>query len=472
MLHEFIINNTEAIGFMDTARYLLEKGVPVSAADWEGFTALHRVAQSSKDPTALFKLLFDCGAEVSEATSENDSALHYIWRNENCGDVVSHARFLLEHGAQVNSTNLNKYTPMHLCARYYFDPASGFRLLIEFGADVNAVSSMDETVLYVLMSNERCTDLSTPIKMLVDAGINIEAQSVNGFTVLHSVAFANNDPENCIRMLLNHGADAKAVTSHGYTALHLLLCKYTTGALEAIPELVRAGCPVDSMDNGECTPLFYAAQVQAELLPIMRLLVNLGADPTATGKGGHGIHHRLITNNRCADLVRVLENLMVPYQPNAKDPNGNTPTHWACSIRDDTKLIEWMIAHGGDAGMVWKYVEESKDDYNGDRDGLVDAILAQKTAIVDFLLEWHLCNPLLSVLALQWYKSTVADERESSMINELMARLVAAVEEWGPKLEEAKEVTDVEASTGVEVKTEVKSEEDTIQLEGVGIETV
>ncbi|RUS20359.1 ankyrin repeat-containing domain protein [Endogone sp. FLAS-F59071] len=471
LLHRLIINHN-AEDYVEAVKWLLEKGIPHSGVDNDGWTPMMRAAQYANDPTVIFQLLLDAGADIAAVSNDRATVLHYIWWNDNCGDHTPHARFLIEKGASINATEVNKWTPMHYNARNTTNPVPGFELLLDMGADINAISATGETMLHLLAWNKYCIDLSAPAKLLLDKGISIEAKTDNGWTALHALAYNDDDPIDSIRVLLEKGADAKAVTMDNATCLHLLLNNYTTGVLETIPGLIEAGCPVDTKDSNEFTPLLDAAQVHPDPIPIMKLLKEHGADLDAVDSTGHGIHHKLCYNDACKEnVIEILEQLEetlgVAFKPNIGDKDHTTPTHCVCCNATDTTLIEWVIERGGDINLTWKNRVPSETDYNGDRDGLCDSVLENHTVITDYLLERHLGNPRLAITALEWKKAKTTEEADLQAIDETMAKLVAALEEWEPKSDQEKEAADAAASaTGTEVKEEEsKGEQEEVKEE-------
>lgn len=269
----------------------------------------------------------------------------------------------------------------------------------------------------------------------------------------------DDDPKDSIKVLLDHGADAKALTNNNSTPLHILNEYCSSGALEAIPELIDAGCPVDDKNENGYTPLLKAAVFQEDPLPIIKLLLEHGADFHATTANGHGIWHKL-AYTRASDAIKVFESFPEPFQPNQKDNDGTTPMHLVCCQTNDVTRLQWMLDHGGDPGLVWKNVKPIDGDYNGPRDCLTDSILESHSNIMEFLLEHRLCNPRLAIPALEWKKAKTTDEDEIKVLDELMTKIVTAAEEWGPKSEQEAAAADAAtSSTGADVKTEMINED-------------
>ena len=83
------------------------------------------------------------------------------------------------------------------------------------------------------------------IKLLIDAGANLEAVDLNGHTPLQFAAnFANAE---IVSLLLDAGANVNAVSDLGSTALHL-------AALDCVEVLLAAGADINVRDNSGRTP--------------------------------------------------------------------------------------------------------------------------------------------------------------------------------------------------------------------------
>ena len=87
------------------------------------------------------------------------------------------------------------------------------------------------------------------IKLLIDAGANLEAVDLNGYTPLQFAAnFANAE---IVSLLVDAGANVNAVTNYGSTALHL-------AASDCVEVLLAAGADVNVRTNSGRTPFDYA----------------------------------------------------------------------------------------------------------------------------------------------------------------------------------------------------------------------
>ena len=133
------------------------------------------------------------------------------------------------------------------------------------------------------------------IRLIVDAGVDVNAVDFAGFTpLIHAAANRNLD---AIRMLLAKGADPKARSGDGsfqkvkagsialghWTAL-------TASVAMATPELVKtlldAGAGINVPDVRGMTPLMLAVATDRQNIDVIRLLIARGADVNAKSLAG------------------------------------------------------------------------------------------------------------------------------------------------------------------------------------------
>ncbi len=203
----------------DLAEALLEKGSDLNATGRCGMNALHYAARC--DHERILVWLLSLGMPVDSPDESKDTPLMTAAGSNS----LACARCLVTAGADVRVEDKNGFQAIH--------EASGInmvRLLIEAGADVNAISgggdwplkeaasdgdadllryllgagapadlhSTGETALFgaVRKDSEEC------VALLVDAGANVNAQDCDGWTCLWNV-----ESVGMARLLLDHGAD-------------------------------------------------------------------------------------------------------------------------------------------------------------------------------------------------------------------------------------------------------------------------
>ena len=108
------------------------------------------------------------------------------------------------------------FTPLHLAA--FFGHADAVELLLERGADVNALARNAELQVAPLHSAASGGHAEI-VKMLVEQGADVNARQGRGFTALQSAA-QNGDDES-VDLLLERGADPTARNDDGKSAADL-----------------------------------------------------------------------------------------------------------------------------------------------------------------------------------------------------------------------------------------------------------
>ena len=164
--------------------------------------------------TEAVKLLLDRGANVNDS-AEQGTALH-------SAAMAGHAdiiELLLDHGANVNAKMKRGVTPLHLAAIGSKTAAS--RVLIERGADVQAMSQSDYTLSVIEGRNPLGYAASAGNKelvaLLLDKGASPDVGSVNGETPLMIAADRNH--VEVAQLLLDRGANVNLRDRHGRSAL-------------------------------------------------------------------------------------------------------------------------------------------------------------------------------------------------------------------------------------------------------------
>jgi len=133
----------------------------------------------------------------------------------------STAKVLLDGGASVNQTfgADSQSTPLHVVPAVRDEPAAFalVSLLIEHGADVNALSLRDNaTPLFGFVQR----DLSSCTEILLSKGANLNALDHLGAPALYDGIEMR--AHKAVAVLLAHGADYRMVTFSGWGVLHML----------------------------------------------------------------------------------------------------------------------------------------------------------------------------------------------------------------------------------------------------------
>lgn len=129
------------------------------------------------------------------------------------GDFLVIENILKKDEKVINSWSNDGFSPLQLaCA--FSDSISIIRLLLDKGADINAISKNEKTIIgpihaAVFGGNKEI------VKCLIDYGVDINARQEGGFTPLHEAA--SRDDIELLKILLDNGADKNAKTNDGKT---------------------------------------------------------------------------------------------------------------------------------------------------------------------------------------------------------------------------------------------------------------
>jgi uncharacterized protein len=401
----------------DTVRTLLESGADVNAAQVDGMTALlwavyHDVPDAAKllvkaganvkatnrygvaplslacenGNAELVQLLLSAGADPNTSLPGGETALMTAARTGRLAPV----KLLISHGADVNAEEHGRQTAlMWAAADGHLEVVDA---LIAAGADVNARLRSGFTALFLAVREGE----SAVTRRLLDAGFDVNAVMrtnqpsrfgrVNMRLTPLLMAVENGHFE-LAEELLAAGADPNADPA-GYTALHSMTWvrqpirgdgdpspqgsgKYNS--LDMVRILVKAGADINARYNrGKSelgrftytgsTPFLLAAQ--ASDIPLMKLLVELGADTTipnedgttpllaAAGVGALGDGDESAgTEEQAIAATEYL--LKLGANVNAIDRNGETAMHGA-AYQSRAGLVKLLVENGASAD-VWTH---------------------------------------------------------------------------------------------------------------------
>lgn len=288
-------------GFHDVVEWLVKTRLqPVNAEAGNHGTPLH--ATSVRGHLEVARFLLEHGADINHANNTGQTSLH-LAAAEGHSEM---ARLLLEHGANLNAQDMKLRTPMHYgiqgghmaTTRLLLQHSTGVpvkdedgktslhfaaeeghseiaTLLIEHGANVNAQDTEQRTPLHCGAQGGH----SEMAMILLKHRANVHTQDTKQRTAMHYAAQGGH--AEVIRLLLQHGAVVQARDEDGETPLHLASQE---GHSDIARLLLEHSANVNTQDTRQQTPLHYV--VQGGHMEMMHLLLIYGADLRARNKDG------------------------------------------------------------------------------------------------------------------------------------------------------------------------------------------
>ena len=153
---------------------------------------------------------------------------------------VEALRRLLAEGVSPRATDFMGSTPLHCLCRSTWgaldDRLLCLRLLLDAGANLEAVDCNRHTPLHWCTARHENVEI---MKLLVEAGANVNAAADFSKTALHFAA--SNGTLACVEVLLAAGADINVRTNTGRTPFDMALDK---NIRRVWPLLLRAGAEI------------------------------------------------------------------------------------------------------------------------------------------------------------------------------------------------------------------------------------
>ncbi|XP_044742473.1 ankyrin-3-like [Chrysoperla carnea] len=381
-----LLNLAVKKGYIEIVQALLQHDAEINAKT--GKTAIfYAIANADLKIT---KLLLTNGANVKDNPEPLNIAVEkgYI-------EIVE---ALLQYNADVNASDVNGKTALHLTATLRdFENSFGSRtdkdpnvnnikgeiakLLLNQGANVNAQTKNGETTLHIATQNGYVQIVEALLKHKAD----VNASDVYGKTALHLTATLSDfkdsfrsrtdeDPNvnskgEIAKLLLNQGANADAQTKNGVTTLHIAT---QNGYAQVVEVLLEYNANVNSRVKSDITPLHLSAQRGDE--EISKMLLNKGANLDAKQKNGITALH-IATLKGHKEIVKLL--LERGAKVDSKGKRDITPLHLGAQ-EGHQEIIETILKFGADIN--------SRDEYG--RTALHIASHKKHVKVVTTLLEY------------------------------------------------------------------------------------
>ncbi|WP_395751020.1 ankyrin repeat domain-containing protein [Prosthecobacter sp.] len=344
-------------GRLSAVKALIDAGAKIETTDKAGYTPLLSAVENEHHE--VVKLLVERGANVKALNSPGSNALCIA---AGTNDVQT-AALLLEKGLPLEDTDRESNTPLILAAMP--GKAKMVELLLQRGAKVDARlrKSGDD--------NDGTTALhqaSWGMEMRKRARENPSTFQNNvGFAGKTQVTATEEDFLRCVRLLLDAGADVNARSTRSLTPLHIAS---KGNAPDIMQLLLERGAVIEAADADGRTPILWAAFEGSE--KAVKLLLQRGAKQQVPGVGMTALHYAV--DNGHVNLAQLF--LDAGADVNAPDEKGASPLHLAVNS-NQLLSFRWLLAHGANL--------EAEDSFGNTVLSL--AAFAGRREIVDELLK-------------------------------------------------------------------------------------
>ncbi|MCX5743841.1 MAG: ankyrin repeat domain-containing protein [Proteobacteria bacterium] len=256
------------------------------APDPKRFQKLGAACYKGDLPTIAKFLKSGLRADALPYNSNGDSLLMAAIRNGNL-DVV---KLLVEQGgANLDYKNTAGDTALSFAQRFGRADIIAYMAARTAPVDTVPFSERPQTDkddrMFAALVDWTDGELPTRLAAMLDGGANPNAQRKN-LTPLLTLAAQSARGAATYQTLIEHGADATVPDAAGSTVLHVLAAQGS--ATEEVRAILASKIPVDVRNADDKTPLHLAAgSTYWDALPLVKFLVEAGADVRAKDRAGH-----------------------------------------------------------------------------------------------------------------------------------------------------------------------------------------
>jgi ankyrin repeat protein len=332
---------------------------------------------------------------MAATTEDLMNGLKDLIRREKIGEAIA---FLEQNKEQLQDVIAKDTTILSLLASQKWE---NYEQALSSRCEINDDAKQGNQIQWLPFTPLNGTIELPPIyrllKLLLEYGMDVNAQDKHGNTPLHWAQLRDNEP--MVRLLLKYGADVNAQNNYGNRPLYLAI---NAGKKSTVSLLLKYGADVNVQNEYGEIPLHMAAREGDE--SIVRLLLAKGARVDVQDTNGRTPLH-WAANEDHESIVRLL--LAKGARVDAQDTNGRTPLHWAASEGNES-IVMLLLEYGADVSnkntapywaneslvtlLSWasnaKKIDRNQQISNNEENNLQTSSAGQTTSWVTSIYRW------------------------------------------------------------------------------------
>ncbi|PVD26831.1 hypothetical protein C0Q70_11978 [Pomacea canaliculata] len=196
---------------------LVESCEDLDKRDSLGNTAMILAAKNKN--WEFVKLLIEHGASTDLVDDNWRSVLHVLALTGGQMDPLLATKVVEQCKSQINDTDLNGSSPLHLaaCSQSW----TVFKVLLDLGGDPGRRDGSGYTVLHTLAGTgkDQVQYVTSLFTLLTQQGVDLNIPCPEGNTVLHIAAMQKN--WTLVKHLMHSGVDVERCNTEGFSVIHL-----------------------------------------------------------------------------------------------------------------------------------------------------------------------------------------------------------------------------------------------------------
>ncbi|CAF0705929.1 unnamed protein product [Brachionus calyciflorus] len=306
-------------------------------------TALFYAAETG-DYFNLKQLLQIAPIDVNKTNQNRETAVHIAAQN----GQLEILKLLNQFKTNLHARDINEENAIHFCSRCNNVENSKpiISYLVKNGVSLNSQNKNGETPLHIA-SRYGCIEL---VRILCEYGANLDIQDDQLETALH-VACWNGFPE-IVKCLCHYGCDVNLKNKEGETGL-IVAC--ARGCIESVKTLTEHKADLNCRDNRRNTALHWAVKRHFNMIAL--LLINAECNMDLLDSNGESALHIACRQN----LLPVVQTMCsLGCRVDIKNKNEMTPLHTATE-RNDIDAVRCLCLAGLDLSI------KNRDGYTAEQ---------------------------------------------------------------------------------------------------------